>query len=127
MEYSTYQNILKFGQDVPHNKEVSTISKKNLSISHKYIYLLNFFSNIILVVIAAAELMLQRFDRKISDRYKLIGYKEDDFQKEIIYFSSSYFTNVTIPVLLALTMLVFCCCICTRNGSPMCTMCDSKI
>merc|ERR1719400_2077414 len=76
------------------------------------------------MVIAAAELMLQRFDRKISDRYKLIGYKEDDFQKEIIYFSSSYFTNVTIPVLLALTMLVFCCCICTRNGSPMCTMCE---
>ena len=79
------------------------------------------------MVIAAAELMLQRFDRKISDRYKLIGYKEDDFQKEIVYFSSSYFTNVTIPVLVALTMLIFCCCICTRNGSPMCTMCDSKI
>ena len=126
MEYSTYQNILKIGHDVPHNKEVSSISKKKKFYQfHISIYLI--FFKIILVVIAAAELMLQSFDRKISDRYKLIGYKEDDFQKEIVYFSSSYFTNVTIPVLIALTMLIFCCCICTRNGSPMCTMCDSKI
>ena len=51
-------------------------------------------------MITAVELMLERFDRRISDRYKLIDYKEDDFQKEIVYFSSSYFAGTTVPIVL---------------------------
>ena len=53
------------------------------------------------MVVSAVELFLDKFDRRISDRYKLIGYKEDDFQKEIVYFSSDYFAHVTIPIVLS--------------------------
>ena len=50
------------------------------------------------VVILAVEQMLGNFDQQISDRYKLIDYKEDDDEKQIIYFSSLYFAEVTLPV-----------------------------
>ena len=49
-------------------------------------------------MINAVELMLDSFDRRISDRYKLIDYREDDYQKEIVYFSNRFFFEFTIPV-----------------------------
>ena len=56
----------------------------------------NYFS----VVINAVELMLDSFDQKISDRYKLIDYRETDFQKTIVFFASAYFVQFTLPVFL---------------------------
>ena len=50
------------------------------------------------MVISAAELMLDRFDRRISDRYKLIDYREEDNQKNIVHLSN-YFLEVTLPVI----------------------------
>lgn len=43
--------------------------------------------------------MLDRFDRRISDRYKLIDYKEEDDQKEIIYFSNEFFAEISVPIM----------------------------
>ena len=51
------------------------------------------------VVIRAVEAMLDRYDRKISDRYKMIDYQEQDNQKEIIVLSN-YFLNTTVPTIL---------------------------
>ena len=51
-------------------------------------------------MINAVELMLDSFDQKISDRYKLIDYRETDFQKTIVFFASAYFVQFTIPVFL---------------------------
>ena len=56
----------------------------------------------ILVVINGVELMLDKFDKKISNRYKLIDYRETDYQKEIIYFSSTYFAQISIPVMMGM-------------------------
>ena len=55
-----------------------------------------------LVVINAVELMLDTFDQRISNRYKLIDYRETDFQKTIIHFSSAYFVQISIPVFLGM-------------------------
>ena len=52
------------------------------------------------MVINAVELMLDTFDQKISDRYKLIDYRETDFQKTIVFFASAYFVQFTLPVFL---------------------------
>ena len=54
---------------------------------------------ILKVVIRAVEAMLDRYDRKISDRYKMIDYQEQDNQKEIIVLSN-YFLNTTVPTIL---------------------------
>ena len=54
---------------------------------------------ILIVVIRAVEAMLDRYDRKISDRYKMIDYQEQDNQKEIIVLSN-YFLNTTVPTIL---------------------------
>ena len=51
------------------------------------------------MVIQGVELMLDRFDQDISNRYKLIDYRETDFQKTIIHFSSAYFIQISIPVM----------------------------
>ena len=50
------------------------------------------------MVIQAVELMLDRYDRRISDRYKLIEFREEDNQREVEALSD-YFLNVTIPVM----------------------------
>ena len=47
------------------------------------------------MVIRAVEMLLDKYDRKISDRYKMIDYQEQDNQKEIIQLSNK-FLNVTI-------------------------------
>ena len=43
--------------------------------------------------------MLDRYDRKISDRYKMIDYQDQDNQKEIIVLSN-YFLNTTVPTIM---------------------------
>ena len=50
----------------------------------------------------AVETMLEEADRKLSNRYKLIDYREDDHQKTIIFFSSTFFAEVSIPVMLGI-------------------------
>ena len=51
------------------------------------------------VVIRAAELMLDRFDRRISDRYKMIDYREEDNAKKVDY-EDNWIIQVTLPVAL---------------------------
>ena len=51
------------------------------------------------VVITAVELMLDRYDRRISDRYKLIDYRERDNKREVVSLSN-YMLEVTLPVAL---------------------------
>ena len=53
----------------------------------------------LIVVIRAVETMLDRYDRRISDRYKMIDYQEQDNQKEIIVLSN-YFLNTTVPTIM---------------------------
>ncbi len=54
---------------------------------------------IFLVVITAVELRLDAADRRISDRYKMIDYREEDHEKEIVHFSSDYFTTISVPTM----------------------------
>ena len=58
-----------------------------------------FCMSFLIVVVGAVEKMLDRYDRRISDRYKMIGYQEQDNQKEIIVLSN-YFLNTTIPTMM---------------------------
>ena len=51
------------------------------------------------MVITAVELMLDRYDRRISDRYKLIDYRERDNKREVVSLSN-YMLEVTLPVAL---------------------------
>ena len=51
------------------------------------------------VVIRAAELMLDRFDRRISDRYKMIDYREEDNAKKVVD-ENDWIIQVTLPVAL---------------------------
>ena len=50
------------------------------------------------MVILGVEAMLDRYDRRISDRYKLIDYREEDNQKQIVHLSN-YFVEVSIPTI----------------------------
>ncbi len=52
------------------------------------------------MIITAAEMMLDRFDRMISDRYKMIDYREEDNQKQVVG-SGNYLLQVTLPVCLS--------------------------
>lgn len=49
------------------------------------------------VVITGVELMLDRFDQRISDRYKLIDFQEED-NKKLIESSTNWFLSMTVPV-----------------------------
>ena len=51
------------------------------------------------VVIAGVQLMLEWYDTSISDRYKLIDFKDSDNMKEVVM-PINYFTSITIPVLI---------------------------
>jgi hypothetical protein len=97
-----------FGHNVLRNKAVCCIELFVLTISSVLKSNLYFFA----VVITAVELMLDAFDRKISDRYKMIDYREDDNQKTIIHFSSDYFTTVSIPIMLGILETITFCCFC---------------
>ena len=52
------------------------------------------------MVIRAAELMLDRFDRRISDRYKMIDYREEDNLKQVVE-KGDWIITVTLPVALS--------------------------
>ena len=51
------------------------------------------------MVIRAAELMLDRFDRRISDRYKMIDYRGEDNAKKVVE-EQNWVIVVTLPVAL---------------------------
>lgn len=53
------------------------------------------------MLILAVEVMLDRFDQRISDRYKLIEFREEDNQAQIIL-QANYFIQITIPVMLGM-------------------------
>ncbi len=52
-----------------------------------------------LVIVLAVELMLDAYDRAISDRYKLIDYREADSSAEVAGLSDFFF-SVSIPCML---------------------------
>ena len=56
------------------------------------------------MVIRAAELMLDRFDRRISDRYKMIDYREEDNLKRVIE-EGDWIITVTLPVALSMYII----------------------
>lgn len=78
------------------------------------------------MVVTAVEKMLDRFDRRISDRFKLIEFREIDNEREIVQLSN-YVLEVTLPVVLSLLLFVLVVCACSRPGSPMCKLCESKV
>ncbi|XP_059084326.1 uncharacterized protein LOC131881466 isoform X1 [Tigriopus californicus] len=78
------------------------------------------------MVVTAVEKMLDRFDRRISDRFKLIQFREIDNEREIVQLSD-YVLEVTLPVVLSLLLFVLVVCMCSRPGSPMCKLCESKV
>ncbi len=49
------------------------------------------------------ELILNFYDSKISDRYKLISFRDSDNMAEVVM-PVNYFTSVTIPVLVGKTL-----------------------
>ncbi len=49
------------------------------------------------VVVLAVQLMLEKYDRRISDRYKLIDFRELDNQRETTHLDD-YFYTISIPV-----------------------------
>jgi hypothetical protein len=53
-----------------------------------------------LVIIMAAEMMLDKFDRRISDRFKMIDYREEDNQKKIVS-RNNFLIGVTLPVVIS--------------------------
>ncbi len=52
----------------------------------------------LVVVVMAAEQMLASYDLSISNKYKLIDYRQDDLNK--VATAVSYFSQVTIPVII---------------------------
>lgn len=52
------------------------------------------------VIVLAVELMLDSADRAISDRYKLIDYKEQDNENEVSGLTD-YFLTVSLPVIMS--------------------------
>ena len=42
--------------------------------------------------------MLDKYDRRISDRYKLIDFRAEDFKSNIIS-DENYFLSITIPTM----------------------------
>lgn len=77
------------------NNKVSPLNIGLLRPDHSE-YDLNYF---FLVVVTAVEKMLDRFDRRISDRFKLIEFREIDNEREIVQLSN-YVLEVTLPVVL---------------------------
>eukprot|EP00095_Tigriopus_kingsejongensis_P008505 maker-scaffold181_size278858-snap-gene-0.13 protein:Tk08505 transcript:maker-scaffold181_size278858-snap-gene-0.13-mRNA-1 annotation:"von willebrand factor type egf and pentraxin domain-containing protein 1-like" len=78
------------------------------------------------MVIGAVGKMLDRFDRRISDRYKLIQFRETDNDREINQLSN-FLMEVTLPVVLSVMLLIVVVCACSRPASPMCKLCESKV
>ena len=78
------------------------------------------------VVITAVEMMLDKFDRRISDRFKIIDYKEEDNAK-LVSALPNHITNVALPVALGLAAFILICFCCARDSSPVCKLCKSKI
>lgn len=78
------------------------------------------------MVISAVELMLGTYDRIISDRYKLIDYREADNQKSIVQLDD-FLITVTVPVICTLVLLIMVCCCCSRTGSAVCSLFESKV
>ena len=60
------------------------------------------------VVIAGVQLMLEWYDTSISDRYKLIDFKDSDNMKEVVM-PINYFTSITIPVLIGNSLVFLAC------------------
>ena len=59
----------------------------------------SYFSLYLSVIVTAVEIMLDKFDRKISDRFKIIGYKDDDNAK-LVSSLPNHISNVAVPVAL---------------------------
>jgi len=77
------------------------------------------------MVINAVENMLHKYDQRLSNRYKIIKFQAEDAQKEIVNLSD-HFTEVTIPAVAGMIVVIVIALLCSRNDSPICKVCESK-
>lgn len=76
------------------------------------------------MVIEGVERMLEKYDERIENRYKLIRYQEEDAQEHITL--NNHVLNVTVPTVAVTVVLIIIALLCSRNDSPICSICASK-
>jgi len=77
------------------------------------------------MVIDAVEIMLAKYDFRISNRYKLIRYEADD-AKANLRPGRDHFIEVTIPAVVVMLVMIVIILMCSKNDSPVCKICASK-
>jgi len=76
------------------------------------------------MIIDAVERMLEKYDVKVENRYKLIRYQEEDGKDSIVI--NDHMMNVTVPTVASMIILIIIALLCSRNDSPICSICASK-
>ncbi|CAB4069051.1 unnamed protein product [Lepeophtheirus salmonis] len=71
------------------------------------------------------SVLLDRSDRKLSEKNKLMRYASLDSLMDILDYQD-YIAYVTLPIVLGLSTLICCCFCCLKEGSPLCKICDRK-
>ena len=70
----------------------------------------------ITVIIQAAEVILNKYDLRISNRYKLINYEEEDARANLKV-GSDHFLEVTVPAVAVMLMGIIFVLLCARYTS----------
>ena len=73
----------------------------------------------ITVIIQAAEVILNKYDLRISNRYKLINYEEEDARANLKV-GSDHFLEVTVPAVAVMLMGIIFVLLCARYTSLYC-------
>ena len=68
---------------------------------------------LIAVIIQAAEVILNKYDLRISNRYKLINYEEEDARANLKV-GSDHFLEVTVPAVAVMLMGIIFVLLCAR-------------
>ncbi|XP_023342385.1 uncharacterized protein LOC111712099 [Eurytemora carolleeae] len=76
------------------------------------------------MVVDAAIKMLARYDERVENRYKLILFKELDGEDNITF--NDHLISVTLPTVIVMVMIILVALFCSRNNSPICSICASK-
>jgi len=77
------------------------------------------------MVIDAVEIMLARYDFKLSNRFKMIKYEADD-ALAMLRPGEDHLVNTTIPVVCCMVLIIFTVLLCAKNDSIVCKICASK-
>ena len=70
------------------------------------------------VIINAAELMLIKYDFKISNRYKLIRYEDDDATAKL-KIGQNHFVEITLPGVAAMLSFILFVLLCSRYDNKL--------